>query len=104
MKHLNQIEAKVIVPGFSGKMVHGEKSTLAFFTIEKGSQMPEHHHVHEQITHILEGELAMIIGGEQFLMISGMVQVIPSGVPHSAFARTDCKVIDSFSPVREDYR
>ncbi len=34
----------------------------------------------------------------------GMTAFIPSGVVHSGKAFTECKVIDFFIPVREDYR
>ena len=44
----------------------------------------------------------MIIGGQSCLLGSGMYQVIPS--EHSAIAKTECKVIDAFSPAREDYK
>jgi hypothetical protein len=37
-------------------------------------------------------------------MPAGTVHVIPSMVPHSALAITDCKIIDSFAPARDDYR
>jgi quercetin dioxygenase-like cupin family protein len=104
MQHLDEIESREIRPGFFGKMVHGDKSTLAFWTIKKGCVLEEHHHVHEQITHIVEGRLQMKIGEGEFLLSKGMVHVIPSNVPHSAFALTDCKVIDSFAPARDDYR
>jgi len=104
MQHLDDIQAKEIRPGFFGKMVHGDKSTLAFWEIKEGSVLEEHHHVHEQITHILEGKLQMKIGGEVFLLSEGIVHVIPSNMPHSAMALTDCKVIDSFAPARDDYR
>lgn len=104
MQHLNEIPAKEIRPGFFGKMVHGEKSTLTFWEIKKGSMLEEHHHFHEQITHILEGSLQMKIGGKEFLLTEGMVHVIPSDMPHSAVALSDCKVIDSFAPARDDYR
>jgi unsaturated pyranuronate lyase len=104
MQNLKDIPAKEIRPGFFGKMVHGDKSTLAFWEIKKGSVLEEHHHPHEQITHILEGEMEMIIGGEHFLFTAGSVYAIPSNVPHSAIARTNCKVIDSFAPARDDYR
>ena len=66
--------------------------------------MPEHQHVHEQITYIIEGQLDMAIGGERCSLKAGMYHVIPSNTNHSAIAKTDCKVIDVFSPVREDYR
>lgn len=104
MQHLNDIPAKQIVPGFFGKMVHGDSSTLTFWEAKKGSTLPEHKHVHEQITHLVEGELEMTIGGQKYHMTPGIVHVIPSNVPHSAHAITDCKIIDSFAPARDDYR
>jgi quercetin dioxygenase-like cupin family protein len=104
MQNLSDIPVKQTVPGFFGKMVHGATSSLVFWDIRKGHSSPEHHHVHEQITYIVEGELEMVIGGEKYLMKAGSVHVIPSNVHHSAYALTDCKVIDSFAPARDDYR
>lgn len=102
--HLDDISAKQIFPGFSGKMVHGDSSTLAFWEVEKGSTVPEHKHVHEQITYLAQGDLEMTIGGEKYHFTAGSVHVIPSNTLHSAFAITDCKIIDSFAPARDDYR
>ncbi len=104
MQHLKDIPVKEIRPGFFGKMVHGDKGTLAFWDIKKGSVLIEHHHPHEQVTHVVSGELEMIIGGEYYLLTAGTVHVIPSNVPHSAKALTDCYVIDTFAPARDDYR
>jgi quercetin dioxygenase-like cupin family protein len=104
MQHLDEINAKEIQPGFLGKMVHGASSTLTFWEIKKGSVLPEHHHIHEQITYCVEGELDMLIGGIPYLLTPGCVHVIPSNIPHSAIARTDCRIIDAFSPARDDYR
>ena len=103
MKRVEDIQPIEPFPGFKGRFVHGDRSTLSFWNIKKGSVMPEHHHVHEQITHILEGELEMLIGGVKYVFTSGMVHVIHSNVPHSAVALKDCIVIDSFSPVRNNY-
>jgi quercetin dioxygenase-like cupin family protein len=104
MQHLEDIPVKQLLPGFFGKMVHGESSSLVFWDIKKGSVLLEHAHIHEQITHIVEGELEMVIGGKKYLFTAGSVHVIPSLVPHSALAITDCTVIDSFAPARDDYR
>jgi len=104
MQHLRDIPTREIRPGFFGKLLHGDASTLAVWDIRKGSQLQEHHHVHEQITYVLEGELEMVIGGEKMLFTAGCVHVIPSNTPHSAMALTDCKVIDTFAPARDDYR
>jgi len=104
MQHLNDVKGKEIVPGLYGRFVHGDTMTLSFVDIQPGARLPEHSHPHEQITFILEGELEMVIGGEKMLLTPGMVHVIPGNVPHSAIARTFVKVLDAFSPVREDYR
>ncbi len=98
------LPAREIVPGFLGRFVHGKESTLAYWEIKAGHSLPLHHHVHEQITFIVSGELEMMIGDEKKLMTAGMTGLIPSNVPHSGYAVTDCVVIDSFAPVREDYR
>ena len=104
MSLLKDITPKELAPGLTGYCVHETGMTLGLVEIKAGSNLPQHHHPHEQITYILEGELDMIIGGETCLLTAGMYHVIPSNVPHSAVAKTDCKVIDVFNPVREDYR
>jgi quercetin dioxygenase-like cupin family protein len=78
--------------------------TFGLIDLKAGSSVPIHHHVHEQITYIIEGQLDMVIGGVSYSLTAGMYHVIPSNVPHSADAKTDCKVIDAFSPAREDYK
>ncbi len=98
------IPEKEIVPGFYAKFIHTDQMTLALVRIEKGSRLPEHHHVHEQITNVLEGELEMNINGEIKSCKPGTSVEIPSNTPHSAVAKTDCLVMDVFSPVREDYK
>ena len=103
MQHLKDVKGKEICPGLYGRFVHGKTMTLSFVDITKGNRLTEHSHPHEQITYILQGELEMTIGGEKMLMTPGTVHVIPGNVPHSAVALTDCKVIDAFHPVREDY-
>jgi quercetin dioxygenase-like cupin family protein len=44
------------------------------------------------------------IAGEKMILTSGMTAFIPSNMPHSAVALTECKVLDCFTPVREDFR
>jgi len=104
MKTIKSIPSKEIVPGITGYYAHGEKHTLGYVELKKGSVVPEHHHPHEQITYVLEGQLNMVIGGQPCLLTQGMYHIILSSTPHSAFAVTDCKVIDTFSPAREDYK
>ena len=104
MDKIKNINPKEVVSGITGHYAHGNGLTFGYVEVKKGSMRPEHHHVHEQITYILEGQLDMIIGGELCPLTAGMFHIIPSNTPHSATAPVDCKVIDVFSPVREDYK
>ena len=104
MEKIMDVRPKQVVQGITGHYVHGELQTLGFIILKKGSVVPEHHHVQEQITFILEGQLDMVIGGEPYSLTAGSYHIIPSNLPHSAVAVTDCVAIYTFSPVREDYK
>lgn len=93
-----------LLPGFEGKFIHTENMSLGYWSIKAGSILPEHHHVHEQVTHILEGKFELNINGEIKMVENGMIAVIPSGAKHSGKAITDCIALDVFQPVREDYK
>ena len=89
--------------GIYGTIAHSEQATYCRFTIEHGTILPKHSHVHEQWCHVLEGDLEFDINGEKQLLTAGMAAFIPSWAPHSAKALSECKVIDCFTPVREDF-
>ena len=104
MENIKNIKPKELAPGITGYYAHGVKSTFGYVELKKGSNVPLHSHINEQITYMIEGQLDMVIGGEACSLTAGMYHVIHANVPHSAYAVTDCKVIDAFSPVREDYK
>ncbi|MEM9867547.1 MAG: cupin domain-containing protein [Bacteroidota bacterium] len=102
--NLSEIPPKEIMPGYHGKMVHAETMTWAFWNVEKGAAVPEHHHVHEQIMHVIEGDFEFTLSGVTKVYHPGDVVIIPSNVPHSGKALTSCKLMDIFSPVRTEYQ
>ena len=104
LKHIENIEQKEIMPGFKGRFVHTNSTTIAFWEIEKGSILPEHSHIHEQTTQVIEGKLEMTINNETLILEPGMIVSIPSNISHSGKALTACKLTDTFCPVREDYK
>lgn len=104
MDKIKNIKAKELATGITGYYAHGEKHSFGLVELKAGSSVPEHHHMNEQITYILEGRLDMVIDGKPYTLTQGMFYVIPADVKHSAVAVTDCKLIDTFSPVREDYK
>lgn len=64
----------------------------------------QHSHRHEQITYVAEGELYMFTGKEKHHLSKGDIFTVPSNMPHSIQAISGfIRLIDSFSPVREDF-
>ena len=104
MPEIKELKPKELVTGITGYYAHGDHISFGLVELDAGSSVPLHQHVQEQITYIIEGELDMVIGGQSCLLTAGMYHVIPSNTLHSAIAITACKVIDTFSPVREDYK
>ncbi len=102
---LASLPAKEIFGGsIRGHYAHQANMTIGEVELAAGVSLPMHHHPHEQITYVLSGRLEFTIGDETTLLGPGMAALIPGGVPHSARTLTACRVIDLFSPVREDYR
>ncbi len=101
---ISSLDPRELVPGHHGRFVHSENTTHVYWQIEADARLPEHSHPHEQIVNMLEGTYELFVGGESCVMNAGEVLVIPGGVPHSGHAHTDCRILDVFSPVREEYR
>jgi len=100
---LTETQSKEIIPGFFAKFVHTENISIVFWDAKAGSTFPEHAHPHEQIATIQQGKFQLTINGETKILEEGIVAVIPSNAKHSGIALTDCKLMDVFYPVREDY-
>lgn len=77
--------------------------TLARLSMKKGLLIPTHHHVSEQITSIVSGELKMWIEGNEMILRAGDVLCIPPNLPHHTEALQDTVCLDVFSPPRTDW-
>lgn len=101
IKDLKEIEN---MPGYKARFIHAEQMTIAYYTVKAGAPFPLHQHPHEQISNMLEGKMEFTLDGKTEIIEAGKVVVIPANTPHSGIALTDCKILDVFSPIREDYR
>ena len=102
--NLQAIDERELMPGFRGRFVHTNSMTLADWQIDAGAELPVHDHPHEQVVNVLEGRFELVLDGVPHELEPGTVLPIPGGVPHSGRALTACRILDVFSPVREDYR
>ena len=103
-KVISEIALRELAKGIRGRYFHTESITVGYVDIDKGAILPAHSHFHEQTTEVTKGQLEMTIGGVTQVLAPGVITLIPSNVVHSARALTDCKVVDIFNPVREDYK
>ncbi len=93
-----------MLPGIKMRVSsHGDKTLMSEFLLEKGSVLPLHGHVHEQIGYLVSGRIVLNIGGESFVVLPGDSWCVKSGIEHSAKAEEDSVAVEVFSPVREDY-
>ena len=105
MKHikLENLSAHEPFPGWQGKFVSSGSMTFVYWDIRAGLALPEHSHPHEQVAHGIEGQFELVVDGHSQVLSAGSVAVIPPHAVHSGRAITDCRLMDAFCPIREDY-
>ena len=101
---LKDIEEKEIVPGLTGRFIHSEHMTLAYWSFDPDVSLPRHSHEHEQIVNVLDGSFELTVDGETQRLESGSVVILPPNVKHSGRSVTQCNIIDVFHPVRDDFK
>ena len=102
----SDVPSEQVKPDLSRRLITGQRIMLAQVELQRGCVVPQHAHVHEQMTYVLEGCLRLRIGdegGESHDLCAGDVIALPSNVPHAAEALEDTRVLDVFSPPREDW-
>lgn len=105
MKHYQWtgIPAEKMNPLVTRQVIHGDTVTIAKLVLLKGSHVPTHSHINEQLSMIESGSLRFNVDGREIVVRAGETLVIPPLVPHSATADEDCTATDVFSPIREDW-
>lgn len=88
------------------RLITGDRIMVAQVELARGCIVPQHAHVHEQMSVVLDGCLRLKVGddgAESYDLRGGEVIALPSNVPHAAEALEDTRVLDIFSPPREDW-
>jgi quercetin dioxygenase-like cupin family protein len=101
---LKDIGIRELFPGYKGRFIHSKNMTFVYWEIKAGSIVPEHSHLHEQVVNVIEGDFELTVGSETGRLKPETVVIIPPNAKHTGKALTDCRIIDVFYPVREDYR
>ena len=62
-----------------------------------------HNHPHEQLTYVLSGEFEFTIEGQKTRLKAGDSVYVPSSVLHGALCISEGRLLDIFTPQREDF-
>lgn len=93
------------VPGVTRRVLScGQGVMVVQFRIAEGAEVPIHTHPHEQVGHVVAGRLRFRVGEEVQELGPGEGYAIPGDVPHGCVGLEPTVAVDSFHPVREDYR
>ena len=91
------------LPGWHGRFWHSGSMSFAHYTIDAGSSIHEHHHPHEEVWIVLEGELEVTVAGATQRAAPGCVAVVPPDASHSVRALTKAAALVANHPVRHAF-
>jgi quercetin dioxygenase-like cupin family protein len=93
-----------ICPGIKRQTVTSGRTMYQMLaTLEAGSKMSEHQHPQEQIVHVLEGRMKLIVSGTPHEMRPGDSFYLAGNVAHAVETLEPTRVLDTFSPPRDEY-
>ena len=76
---------------------------LVEFIFEEGGIGALHSHPHVQSSYVAEGTFEVTIDGVTKVIAAGGAFIVPSGLVHGVKAITAGRLIDSFTPRRDDF-
>lgn len=103
-RNVDDMPVKEMVPGHFSRLLHTGANTINILDVKADSVSPMHQHPHHQCAFVLEGAFEMTVGDETHILTPGLFAVIPPNTIHGGRAITDCKLLDVFSPEREDFK
>ncbi len=102
-----QLRKEIVRAGVERRVGYTDHLMMAVMDFYNGPQAepdPPHSHPHEQVTYVAEGEIIFFLENQPVRLCAGDMFTVPSDKPHSIQVLTGhVRLIDSFTPVREDY-
>jgi quercetin dioxygenase-like cupin family protein len=104
----DKVPYEIVRKGVQRKIIHTRNlmNVLIDFTDGPwGNPDPYHSHLHEQTSYVASGEIIFFCEGEkQQHLKAGDMFAVPSGVRHTIqLLSPEARLVDSFTPVREDF-
>ncbi|MBM3139526.1 MAG: cupin domain-containing protein [Chloroflexi bacterium] len=83
--------------------VSGANLTLVEITLSPGAEVPAHTHPHEQAGTVDAGRILLRMGDRDHELGPGDSYLIPGGLAHYVRAHDAARLVEVFSPVREEF-
>jgi quercetin dioxygenase-like cupin family protein len=103
----NQTPREPVAPGRERYLAHSDHLMMVVLDLTDGPAAqpdPHHSHPHEQITYVVEGRVRFFIGDQPHDLSPGDMIVVASNLPHTIQTLSPrVRLIDTFSPIREDF-
>ena len=99
----SEMEWEELGGGVSRKMLGYDNQIMMVFKFEKGALGAPHNHFHTQATYVASGSFEFEINGEKKVVKAGDGVYIQPNLMHSTVCLEAGMLIDTFSPVREDF-
>lgn len=101
----NEVQATVLDDRVSRKvLLHENSMMLVEFTFKKGGiGQPHSHEQHEQIGYIAKGSFEVTVGDEAKTLSRGDSYYAAKNEIHGVVALEDGVIVDTFTPIREDF-
>jgi quercetin dioxygenase-like cupin family protein len=84
-------------------LIHTPELMQVEFGFDKGAVGALHSHPHIQVSYVAEGSFEVTIDGKTETIEQGGSFIVPSGLVHGVVALQAGRLIDVFTPMRQDF-
>ncbi len=93
-----------VAPGMNRQIMgYDSKLMLVKVQFDKGGIGAQHQHPHQQVSYVVSGRFEVEIEGQKAVLSAGDCFIIPENAMHGAVCLEEGVLIDTFSPMREDF-
>jgi len=82
---------------------YDENLMMTYMDFKKGAVGSLHSHKHRQVTFVEQGSFEVHIGGVKKTLARGDCFFVPPDIEHGVVALEDSRLVDVFTPMREDF-
>lgn len=97
--------AMTSAPGVEVRPIFGQSLLTCWISMAPGAGVPTHSHINEQSGVVIGGSVTITVNGESRVLTAGEAYLVAPDVVHEGVAGPEgAQLVESFTPVRDDFR